>query len=173
MKEHRFSGKAARMDSNVWSVFVDVPDDIVQDFKALKIKRFICTYNDKVSKHCAILSHGDGRYFVMLNKEECKKLGADIGSEVEVHLKADTSKYGMPMPDEMAELLRQDPDADTFFHSLSPGKQRSILFIVGKPKGSDTRLRKAIAICEYLKSVEGKLDFREMNQAIKDSRFRL
>lgn len=110
---------------------------------------------------------------MMLNKEEVKKLGLEVATQVNLTLEEDKSKYGMPIPEEMEELLRQDPEADKYFHGLTAGKQRSLLFIIGKPKGSETRLKKAIAICEYLKSTGGALDFREMNQALKDSRFKL
>ncbi|NNC82586.1 MAG: hypothetical protein HKN79_03340 [Flavobacteriales bacterium] len=168
-----FTGILDELDSNVWNRFVDVPTDIVLFYKKKDIKRFLCTYDNMLTKSCALLSRGDGRYFVMLNKQECKKLGVHKGAELRIKLEPDTSKYGMPMPEEMEELLAQDPEADRYFQQLSPGKQRSLLYIVGKPKGTETRLRKAITICEYLKSVEGALDFRELNQAFKDNRFKL
>ncbi|NND93703.1 MAG: DUF1905 domain-containing protein [Flavobacteriales bacterium] len=171
--QHSFEGTIAYFDSNVWNRHIDVPDDIVQWFKTRKITRVLCTIEGKLTKHCALLSHGNGTYFVMLNKEEVKKLGLEVATQVNLTLEEDKSKYGMPIPEEMEELLRQDPEADKYFHGLTAGKQRSLLFIIGKPKGSETRLKKAIAICEYLKSTGGALDFREMNQALKDSRFKL
>jgi hypothetical protein len=171
--KHSFTGSISYFDSQVWSRYIDVPDDIVQQFKKIGAKRFLCTFNDEVTKHCALLSHGDGRYFVMINQEEFKKLGFDIDQEVSITLEEDKSDYGMPMPEEMRELLHQDPIANKYFHSLTPGKQRGLLYIIGKPKGTETRLRKAITVCEYLKSSQGNLDYRELNQAFKDSRFKL
>lgn len=170
---YTFTGIINTLDSNVWSTHVDVPDDIVIELKTQKISRLVCTFNDAETSHSALLSHGDGTYYILINKERCKKLEVNVGSQVLVTLREDISKYGMPMPEEMEELLRQDPEANKYFHSLTPGKQRNLLYIIGKPKGSETRLKKAIGICEYLKSVNGALDFRELNQALKDNRFKL
>ena len=168
-----FNGIITTVESPMWNMHIDVPADITLALKTQKISRLICTFNGKQPSHCALMSHGDGNYFILLNKERSKKLGVSIGSPVLLHIEADQSTYGMPMPEEMAELMRQDPEADRHFHALTPGKQRSLLFIIGKPKGSETRLKKAIGICEYLKSVNGALDFQEMNQALKENRFKL
>ena len=168
-----FTGILNSLDSKIWSGHVNVPPDIALELKTRKITRLVCTFNKELSSHSALMSHGDGTHFILLNKERCKKLGLLNGSQVEVEIASDDSPYGMPMPEEMAELLRQDPDASTYFHALSPGKQRNLLYIIGKPKGSDTRLKKAIGVCEYLKSAKGVLDFRELNQALKDNRFKL
>ena len=72
------------------------------------------------------------------------------------------------MPEEMEVLLAQDEEADRYFHQLTPGKQRSLLHIIGKPKTEATRLKKAIVITEYLKTNRGKLDFKELNLAFKE-----
>ena len=106
LMEFEFTGELAFMDSNVWNRHIDVPDQIVQAFKEKGITRLICTFDNSLSKHCALLSHGNGTYFVMLNQEECKKLGVERGRSVQVQLKEDKSTYGMPMPEEMAELLQ-------------------------------------------------------------------
>ena len=96
-----------------------------------------------------------------------KKVGVIIGSEIEVILKPDESKYGIPLPEEMEELLKMDEEANHIFHTLTKGKQRSLLYIIGKPKNTDSRLNKAVLITRYLKLVNGKLDFKEMTEYLK------
>jgi len=93
-----------------------------------------------------------------------------MGENLSIVLEEDKSKYGMPMPEEMAEIMAQDPEVDNLFHSLSPGKQRSLLYIIGKPKTSDSRIKKAILITRYLTEVNGVLDFAEMNEFIKSNK---
>ena len=156
-------------DSPIWSGHVVVPLEIVEYFQAKKIKRLICTFQNQVKAHLTIQSDGKGGYYLLLNKDIAKQIGLTVGEEVSIVLEEDTSKYGMPLPEEMQELLLQDTEGEHYFHSLTPGKQRSLLYIVGKPKGSDTRLRKAITILNYLKYTKGKLDFKELNQAFKDN----
>ena len=156
--------------SNVWGGHVVIEDNIVQHIKSRKISRLVCTINRKVKTHCALLSKGDGTYYVMVNKTTQKKLGVVMGENLSIVLEEDKSKYGMPMPEEMAEIMAQDPEVDNLFHSLSPGKQRSLLYIIGKPKTSDSRIKKSILITRYLTEVNGALDFAEMNEFIKSNK---
>ena len=158
-------------DSTLYGGHVIVPADLADRLKeAVPDRRLIVTLNDTEEFHCALQPKGDDNWFVHVNKERQKKLGLNIGDEVRVSIRPDDSKYGMAVPEEFAELIRQDPEGDRCFHLLTPGKQRSLLHIIGGPKRSSTRLQKAIAVIEYLKSTGGKLDFRELNRAMKEQR---
>ena len=154
-------------NSNVWGGHVVVDDAIVQEIREQKIKRLICTVNNKVNFHCALLSKGDGTYYVMVNKDLQKKLKVILGEKLSLVLEKDTSKYGIPLPEEMKEILAQDSDVNRIFHSLTPGKQRSLLYQIGLPKTTESRIKKAVLISRYLVEVNGELDFREMNEYIK------
>lgn len=146
-----------------------IPEEIAEQFME-NDRRVICTFSDEVKSHAALMPAGNGRYFINVNKEIQKKLKLVEGADVAVCLETDDSKYGIPMPEEMDELLKIDDEASGWFHSLTMGKQRSLLYLIGKPKNSDTRLKKAIVITEYLKRVRGKLDFKELNEAFKENR---
>jgi uncharacterized protein YdeI (YjbR/CyaY-like superfamily) len=100
-----------------------------------------------------------------------KRLHLDAGDQVEVMLEADLSKYGMPLPEEFEELLKQDTEGAHFFDKLTPGKRRSLIYLIGKPKNSDKRIEKALIVLNYLKTTRGKLDFKELNLALKTNRF--
>lgn len=150
-----------------WNFFIPVTKEIAQHFID-KDRRVICKVNDTAPFHAALMPNGKGDFFINLNKERRKIIGTEIGEPIEVALEKDESKYGMPMPAEMEELLALDDEGSEYFHALTLGKQRSLLHLVGKPKNSDTRIKKAIVIVEYLKNSKGKLDFKELNQAFKD-----
>ena len=109
----------------------------------------------------------NGQYFINVNKDHQKGLKIQPGDDLSVSLVPDESEYGLPMPEELAELMKQDPEGDKIFHQLSRGKQRTLLHLIGKPKSAEIRLRKAITIINYLKEGNGKLDFKELNEAIK------
>ena len=91
-----------------------------------------------------------------------------IGEEIDIELSKDKSKYGIAQPKEMEELLEQDEIGSIILHKLTPGRQRSLLHIAGIPKSENIRINRAVAILEYLKMVNGKLDFKELNLAIKN-----
>ncbi|MEZ4892245.1 MAG: YdeI/OmpD-associated family protein [Saprospiraceae bacterium] len=86
-----------------------------------------------------------------------------------VSLKKDTSEYGLPMPEEMAEVLAQDDEGDKLFHALTPGKIRTLLYIAGNVKSSEKRISRSIAIVEHLKETKGKIDFKMLNIKLKES----
>ncbi len=165
-----FSTILENFNASLWGHHIIVPDDIVQEFLNAGTKRIVCTLNETHTFQCALMPKGDGQYFIMLNAEIRKKLRLHVGSKIKVTLKKDESKYGLPMPEEMEELLKIDDEANHYFHALTLGKQRSLLHIIGKPKKTDTRLHKAIVITEYLKATRGKLDFKELQEAFRNQR---
>jgi Domain of unknown function (DUF1905) len=159
------------IDSLGWNFRIVVPDDVMDHFKSGD-KRVICTINDSAQLHCALMSNGDGTYFIMTNANFRKVNKLNEGDEVFVKLKVDDSKYGMYVPDFFEELCFQDPEADVLFHKLTAGKQRTLLHIISKLKSEEKQLEKSLIIFDYLKSVNGKIDFKELNEAFKTSRFK-
>lgn len=164
-----FTAPLEKLESNVWYYHITVPDEVAQAFLGEKDRRVICTLNDEVEFHCALMPRGDGRYFININKETRKQLGLRLGTPVTARLRPDDSEYGLPMPEELGELLAIDEEGSRCFHALTPGKQRNLIYIVGSPKRSDTRLRKALVVVDYLKASGGKLDFKALNEAFKEA----
>ena len=132
-------------------------------------RRVICCVNGGYEWHAALMHDGQGDYFINVSKEVRKAAGIEKGDQVTITLHKDESEYGMPLPAELAELWGIDPEAKEVFHRLTRGKQRNLLHIIGKPKNSETRVKKAVQIMEYLKSTGGKLDFKELNIAMKNA----
>jgi len=145
-----------------------VPNDLVAKLSKDGKKRILCTVESNPYFHCAMMSDGQGGFFIMLNKEKEKKFGLVLGEKYALNLEKDNSKYGMHLPEEMEELLYQDPEGEAVFETLTDGKKRNLIHLVAMAKRSETRLKKAVVILDYLKSVNGKLDFKELNQAFKD-----
>ena len=74
------------------------------------------------------------------------------------------------MPEEMAEVLESDPEGDELFHALTPGKQRNLLYIIGKVKSSELRIHKALVVVEHLKTQGGKINFSQLYDELKTYR---
>jgi len=166
MKE--FITSIQQTDSTLgWYFSIPVIKDIAAEFME-NDRRVLCSINGEENFHAALMPDGKGDFFINLNKERRKKLGITVGEPISVLLTKDESKYGMPMPEEFGELLAMDDEGSEFFHALTPGKQRNLLHIIGKPKSSDIRLKKAIVVNEHLKNNQGKLDFKQLNQDFKD-----
>ncbi|MGB0885347.1 MAG: DUF1905 domain-containing protein [Chitinophagales bacterium] len=172
MKKYQFTSKIVNESSSLgWNNRIFVPIEIAEKLIASaskkNAKRVICNIEKIVEYHCALTPDGNGNYYLMINKEHRKVIEKLQKTELEIELINDTSKYGIALPAEMETLLEQDDIGRQFFEKLTPGKQRSILHIVGKPKSEAIRIKKAITALDYLVSVQGKLDFKELNDAFK------
>lgn len=137
------------------------------NFEDKKSRRVVCTINDSHTFQCALLPWTKDGFCIVVNKKIRDKLGISEGTKVKVELIKDESKYGLPMPKELKEVLRQDPDGDKLFHSLTAGKQRTILYYLAKPKDLDRRIHMALVVVEHLKKNDGKIVYPKLADELK------
>jgi hypothetical protein len=158
------------LNSEVYYQALHVPAEAVKELlKDTKDQRMVCRLETGYEWQCALMPLGDGDFFINVNKEIRAANGlADNQKNVVIQLKKDESEYGMPVPEELIELWAMDQEGWAIFNTLTPGKQRSLLYQIGKPKNSETRLKKAVQVTDYLKSTGGKLDFKELNAYMKE-----
>jgi hypothetical protein len=136
-------------------------------FEDKKSKRVVCTINDSHTFQCALLPWTKGGFCIVVNKKIRDELGISDGNKVKVELAKDESKYGLPMPKELKEVLRQDPDGNKLFHALTAGKQRTILYYLAKPKDVDRRIHMALVVVEHLKKNDGKIVYPKLADELK------
>jgi hypothetical protein len=129
-------------------------------------RRVVCTINGSETFQCALIPWGE-IFTIIVNKKKRDRLKIAAGDTIEVLLARDESKYGLPMPDELQEVLNQDPDGDRLFHGLTAGKQRSILYFIGNIKDIDKRIHNALIFIEHLKKNEGKIDSERLQRELK------
>ncbi len=131
--------------------FIEVPKEIAHPFVDAGVSRVVALLNKEYPLHCALISRGELGYSLYFGKKHRKASGYEPGMELHIQLSADESQYGLPMPIELAELLEIDEEADEIFHSLTPGRQRTIIHMVGQAKREETRINRALRIVENLK----------------------
>lgn len=165
----RFTATIDNFNTALWSFHLVVPAEYAQPFLEGSGRRVICTLNSQLEFQCALMPKGDGNFFININKQIRTKLKLQLGTTVEVALRKDESKYGLPMPEEFEELLQQDEAGNQLFHALTPGKQRNLLYIAGQPKTSEVRLKRAVVLVAHLKANQGKIDFKRLNLDLKEA----
>jgi Bacteriocin-protection, YdeI or OmpD-Associated/Domain of unknown function (DUF1905) len=114
-------------------------------------KRAICLLNGLESIHCAIMPKKEGGHYINIGAAVCKKLKIKVGAIVTAKFTIDQSTYQFEMPEEFAEVLAADPEANQVFHALTEGNQRGLIYLVSKLKSIDKRIDKALAIAEKIK----------------------
>ncbi len=170
MDSFKFQAPLQEYSNNLWKYHVKVPSSVVMEFQNQKIKRLLCTINSTEQIHASLMPAGEDVYFIKINSTILKKLKVKLGDELDITLEADESKYGMPLDPEMQELLENDPEGSDYFHRLTPGKQRSLLYLVNNVKSSSKKLEKGFIIIEHLKEQRGKLDFKILQQDFKNKK---
>lgn len=167
----RFNAPILKFEKGLWSYHVIVPDDIYLALTKDGNKRVICSINNKEEFHAGLMPDGKGQWFIMLNKEKMKTFELNLGEVVTLSVVKDNSKYGMKVSKEFEEVLSQDSEGKRFFEKLTSGKKRNLIYIIEKVKSSDKRITKSLVILNHLKSNNGKLDFKMLNQALKENNY--
>jgi hypothetical protein len=127
-----------------------IPESIIRKTGETLPARFMVHIHD-LSWHGAIMPMGNGAGYNLINKSKLKKLRVHEGDKISVRLEQETEEYGMPICEELVEVLNQDAEAGERFHALTPGKQRSIIYFIGKIKSSQLRIEKALFLLNNLK----------------------
>lgn len=154
-------------DWSIWYYHFPIDPETTKLLTSENHKRVRCTINGQVTMNSALMPL-DGGSYILVNKTIRKKLGLKDGDKVELSIEKDDSEYGMPMPESFQVLLDQDEIGNKHFQALTPGKQRSLIYIVQKVKSVDKQINKGLAILDHLTEVNGKLDFKMLMLKIKE-----
>lgn len=164
-----FTARVENFNTKLWSYHIKVPGPVAKHFLDQGDKRVVCKLNDILEVQCAIMSAGEGVYFINLNKKIRDQLSLKEGSKVSVNLEKDTSEFGLPFPTELEEVLAQDKAGKDYFFKLTPGRQRNIIYGVSQVKNSDLRIHRAMVMIDHLKKNKGKINFRQLNAELRSS----
>jgi len=132
--------------------FFVVETKIAEQFLTSKNKRVVCTFDDGSIIHAAIFTKKEIGYYIRLGKSIVKKLRVKAGDTIKVLIEADITPFQFELPEELAEVFATDLEANQVFEKLSPGNQRSIIYLVSLLKSTDKRIERALRIAEKLKA---------------------
>ncbi len=107
-------------------------------------RRVVCTLNNTETFPCTLMPMS-GSFFIVVNKKIRTRLGLEAGHKVTVDLVKDTSKYGLPMPEEFEEVLAQDDEGRKYFEALTDGKKT----LSHLQRFYDQRHRQTHSPCDY------------------------
>jgi hypothetical protein len=164
--EYTFKAPLEHFENNLYGHHIKVDGSVVSKFSESNDRRVIVLLNGILEKPCAIMPHPES-YYIIINQDERRKLRIALGDMIEVQMQKDRSEYGMPLPEEFEVVMENDPSGKAYFHELTPGKQRSLIYLVLKVKNTDSRISKSLAIFHHLNEVRGQLDFKLLHDTIK------
>jgi hypothetical protein len=163
----RFTAILEKSTNSLWGSHLRVPQSVAKALVRDGSRRVLRTLNGSEAHQCALLPYGEGGFVLSVNKSWCTKLQLEIGSRVRVSLQRDESEYGLPMPAELKELFRQEKEGSRLFHSLTPGRQRTLLYIIGSARDPGARAWRASIVIRHLRDNRGTINYRQLTQSLK------
>ncbi|MEO6347937.1 MAG: YdeI/OmpD-associated family protein [Aquaticitalea sp.] len=132
-----------------------IPKEIYEPFnkaKQSRVKIKAWHKNNFIEFYAAIKKDkNSGDYSLMFGKRNQKELGVFQNDYFEMQLFEDTSKYGVDMPEELEAVFLSDYEAFEIFEKFTAGKKRSIIYGISFYKNSQTRIDKALILCDNLR----------------------
>ena len=168
----KFTANISRFEESevFWTSIIIIPQTIYQEMtKIASDKRIICTINNSLTFQCAMIPKKPFHY-IMLNKDKIKALKINVNDEILVEILPDKSEFGMEICEELQEVLASDDDGNLLFQKLTPGKKRSIFYMLSKTKNTQLKIEKSFVFVEHLKRNKGKFDFQIYQEDCKNFR---
>ncbi|WP_310555292.1 YdeI/OmpD-associated family protein [Flavobacterium sp.] len=156
----KFTANISRFEESkvFWTSIIIIPDAVYKEMiKISPDKRIICTINNSITFHCAMIPKKPFHY-IMLSKDKIKTLKLNVNDIISVEIVADTSEFGMEICEELQEVLASDDEGNLWFQKLTPGKKRSLLYMLSKTKNSQLKIKKSFVFIEHLKRNKGEFD---------------
>ena len=153
--------------SKLFRYYIPVIKEIGERFVDGDNRRILCSINGNQSYQCALM-HMEGGFYILVNNQLRKKVGIEEGDQINISIEKDTSEFGHEVPESFEALLSQDDEGRSYFEALTMGKQRSLIYLVKKVKNVDSQIAKGLAIMHQLKEGHGVIDFKRLNELIKE-----
>jgi len=138
MRDWNFTTPVKRFGVEGGMHYLELPLEISEPMRSLAHDRWVCTVDDALTWTCGLLPTGEGTWFIVFSKAKMQQLELQLGDWISVHLTPDTSKYGMPLPPDLAEMLDMDPDFEKRFDAMLPGKRRNAIHHIASAKSDET-----------------------------------
>lgn len=134
-----------------YASYIPISEEQAKYFLDKKIKRLIVTINKERTLHRAIQRSNDFGYYIMTGKGFLKKAGLEIGDLVDIKLKEDTTELKSLIPEALDAVLKSDFEGFEAFDKLTPGKKRTIIYLVTGVKSEQKQVERALKIIENIK----------------------
>lgn len=161
----RFSAKLKKQNKpGGWTYLIVAASHIRKLKPAAKIFRVKGTFDGFSFKRTTLLSLGNGSYLLPFNAAMRKGTGKKAGDKVDVAMELDQSKPRLSR--NLLQCLKEDPEAQQFFNSLTPFFQHLYSSWIESAKTPQTKTRRLVTV---VKSLAQKLGYHEVMKAYKNT----
>lgn len=162
----RFEAKISTLDYGRYNyTVVYLPDELagqlpLAKFPRLRVEGEIAEY----PFNAALIPAQQGRHLI-IPPELMKAASLQRDDLVEVRFNI-ADQDGVAVPEELQVALSENPLAAAVWERMTPGRRRGLAYLVAKPKGEETRAKKAADLVHALE-VGGPLPEPPMRKSIR------
>ena len=150
IKHYRFESVLEYLNGVITHTGIVLPEKTLLELNQPKRVRIEGTING-TPFNLAIQHIKDGRRFLMVGNTLRKAAKLKAGDKVEVIFTL-SDPDEIKLPEELMEVMEQDPEGKAVFNSFTPGLQRSLAHYVTSAKQVDTRIKRALELMLKAKS---------------------
>jgi len=160
--------KFKRQGEKTGWTYIEIPATVAQKLKPGNKKTFRTKgkIDDTPFNSIAILPMGEGNFIMALNAEIRKKIRKTIGAIVKLSIAVDESP--IVINEELIQCLADEPDAQSFFNSLTPGHKKYFSNWINTAKTAETKTQR-IAHCVNALSL--KLNYAQMLRRLAGKKY--
>ena len=129
-----------------------VPPELALALKSRKLRRLTGSLNGQPFNLALHGRAGEEERFLLLSRDKLRTLKVRAADPVTVVCQPDEAPDHVALPEELHEVLAQEPEAATRFYTLTPGRQRGLAHYVASAKGIDTRIKRALELAYKLRT---------------------
>jgi hypothetical protein len=162
-----FADLAGIRSGNLTWVCFEVPFSAELAFGS-RARIAVCGTVNGSSYRSTIFPRGDGRHFMMLNRDLRRAAGAEIGDAVTVTMAIDVKPRTVGVPRELASLLRNQQRLLRLYRGLSYSHRKEYYDWISagrKPQTRQARANKVIAMLRARLQEVSRVEFRENAKA--------
>lgn len=149
MPEHVFAGPVLRTDGGLGMHYVPIPHEVDD---ALNGARIVVGTLCGVPFRRAVHGRGNGEPRLHFGKKVLAEAGLAYGATAFVELGPAADPDAVHLPEELEAALAQDEAAAVRFATFTPGRRRSLGVYVDQAKRAETRERRALELCEKIRT---------------------
>lgn len=147
---HTFTAPVEILEKGMrWHV-VFIPGDVAEDLELSGITRVVGKIGRADYRRAAV-SDGNGRYYITLGKDLRQAAGCREGQMIQVSVAIDPNPDYIEVPEELEAALDTDPEALEIWNGFTNGYRRSLVHYVSGAKRTETRIKRALELCEKMK----------------------
>lgn len=149
-EQFSFPSPVLKLEGKGGHPYIPLPEDTVSKLREQGVRRVVGSLNGKPFDRA--IQRWKTTPCLIFGRDALRKLGARVGDIVLIELRPHPHPDRVLLCAEFEAALKQDPDAQARFNTMTAGRQRSLNYYVDSARRDQTRIKRALEITYKLRT---------------------